>query len=168
MTHRITLEGGSLRFAAAHFATFGGDCEPLHGHNYAVRVEICGTLSGDSWVVDFSEGRRIVADICRELDHKFILQADSPLLGVAKTGEECQVTFADRRYVMPLSDVAELPIDNSTAERLAEWIAGRVAAQLAALGADNVESVTVGVEEAPGQAGWFTLGVMPSGNRANG
>jgi 6-pyruvoyltetrahydropterin/6-carboxytetrahydropterin synthase len=58
---------------------------------------------------------------------------------------------------MPAADVAALPIDNSTAERLAEWFAGRIAADLAARGAMNVTSIRVGVEEAPGQAGWCAL-----------
>lgn len=157
MTHRITLEGANLRFAAAHMATFGGECEPLHGHNYAVRAEITGALTPDSWVFDFSEARRLIAALCKELDHKFILQVNTRFLAIARAGSEYEVSFGDRRYVMPAADVAALPIDNSTAERLAEWFAGRIMSELAARGTTNVESVTVGVEEAPGQAGWFTL-----------
>jgi 6-pyruvoyltetrahydropterin/6-carboxytetrahydropterin synthase len=157
MTHRITLERQSLRFAAAHFATFGGDCEPLHGHNYAVTVELGGSLTAEeSWVLDFSEAKRMARGICKELDHKFILQAESRVLGFERTGDSYTITFGDRRYVMPASDVAALPIDNSTAERLAEWFAGRIASELAARGAANVGSLTVGIEEAPGQTGWFT------------
>ena len=48
MTYRITLEQNTLRFAAAHFATFGGDCEPLHGHNYGVTLELAGSLTRES------------------------------------------------------------------------------------------------------------------------
>src|SRR5919109_4080131 len=72
MTHRITLERNTLRFSAAHFTTFGGECEPLHGHNYDVFVEIEGDLTGDSWVLDFTETKRIVSGICKEHDHKFL------------------------------------------------------------------------------------------------
>lgn len=162
MTHRITLKRQSLRFAAAHFATFGGDCEPLHGHNYAVTVEIGGSLTAEeSWVLDFSEAKRLARGICKELDHKFILQAESRVLGIEQGEGVYHITFTDRRYVMPASDVVALPIDNSTAERLAEWFAGRVASELAARGAANVTSLTVGIEEAPGQAGWFTMQPLP-------
>jgi hypothetical protein len=42
-----------------------------------------------------------------------------------------------------------------TAERLAEWFAGRLAEELRAAGATNVTAITVGVEEAPGQAAWY-------------
>lgn len=156
-THRITLEGQSLSFAAAHFATFGGDCEPLHGHNYAVTVELGGSLTAEeSWVLDFSEAKRMARRICKELDHKFILQTESRALTFERTGGSFTITFGDRRYVMPASDVAALPVDNSTAERLAEWFAGRMASELAARGAANVGWLMVGVEEAAGQTGWFT------------
>lgn len=158
MTHKITIERNKLRFSAAHFTTFGGECEPLHGHNYDLFVEIEGSLTDDSWVVDFSAAKRLVAGICDELDHKFLLPTLNTSLNVTVSGSECEITFGDRRYVMPDSDVVQLEIDNSTAERLAEWFAGRIRSGLRELGADNIVSLTVGVEEAPGQTGWFTLG----------
>jgi 6-pyruvoyltetrahydropterin/6-carboxytetrahydropterin synthase len=60
---------------------------------------------------------------------------------------------------MPVADVAPLPIDNSTAERLAGWFAGRVTTELAGRGITNIHRVSVGIEEAPGQAGWCTIDV---------
>jgi len=161
-SYRISLERGTLRFAAAHVATFRNDCEPLHGHNYAVTIELGGSLTADeSWILDFSEARRIARSICRELDHKFILQTKSRALSIEQDDEVYHIGFGQRHYVMPASDVAPLPIGNSTAERLAEWFAGRFASGLEALGATNIASVTVGVEEAPGQTGWFTVQILP-------
>lgn len=157
MTHKITLERNRLRFAAAHFTTFGGECEPIHGHNYDLFVEISGPLTEDSWVVDFSEAKKLVEAICKELDHRFILPLRNEALQITRNGAECEITFGDRRYVVPESDIAALDIDNSTAERLAEWFAGRILAALKDRSADNVTSVRVGVEEMPGQAGWFEL-----------
>jgi 6-pyruvoyltetrahydropterin/6-carboxytetrahydropterin synthase len=156
MAHRITLERNTLRFSAAHFTTFGDECEPLHGHNYDLFVEIDGALTEDSWVIDFSEAKRIVSTICKQLDHRFLLPLHSRALDINERQAEYEITFADRRYVIPTSDVVALPIDNSTAERLAEWFAGELSNQLHSMGATNVQRVTVGIEEAPGQAGWFT------------
>jgi 6-pyruvoyltetrahydropterin/6-carboxytetrahydropterin synthase len=156
MTHRITLERNTLRFAAAHFTTFGGDCEPIHGHNYDVFVEMEGDLTGDSWVLDFREAKRMVAAICKELDHCFLLPIDTTALHIEETGAEYEITFPGRRYLLPKIDVVVLPIDNTTAERLAEWLNKRIRSDLATLGASNIERLTVGVEEAPGQSGWFT------------
>jgi 6-pyruvoyltetrahydropterin/6-carboxytetrahydropterin synthase len=157
MTHRITIERNTLRFAAAHFTTFGGECEPMHGHNYDLFVEITGELTADSWVVDFSAAKDLVRDICRRLDHKFLLPTAGHALTIARNAGECEITFADRRYVLPATDIAELDIDNTTAERLAEWFAGRILAGLRERDATNVTSIRVGVEEMPGQAGWFEL-----------
>ena len=155
VSFRIILEQQTLRFAAAHFTTFAGECEPLHGHNYALSVEIEGELTADSWVLDFSEAKALVRDICSELDHKFLLPLENPALEIAASDAEFEIRFGDRRYVIPRSDVAELPIDNSTAERLAEYIAGKIASSLLERGALNVTSIAVGVEETPGQSGWF-------------
>lgn len=155
VTYRITLERNTLRFAAAHFTTFQGQCEPLHGHNYDVFVVIEGDLSEDSWVFDFTEAKRIAAGICKELDHRFLLPLSNRSLQIEENGAEYQVRFNDRRYVLPKSDVAALPIDNSTAERLAEWFSSRLAEEIAARGASNMRMIRVGIEEAPGQAGWF-------------
>ena len=157
MTYWISLERNTLRFAAAHFATFGGGCEPLHGHNYVLTVELEGELTPDSWVFDFTEAKRLVAGICKELDHKFLLAARSRELVVGEDRGEIEVRFGDRRYVIPAGDVASLPIDNTTAERLAEWFAGRIGDELRSRGAANVRSIRVGVEEAQGQAGWYNL-----------
>ncbi len=156
MPHRITLERNTLRFAAAHFTTYGGECEPLHGHNYAVLVEIEGDLTADSWVFDFTQAKRIVAGICKQLDHRFLLPLDNPALAVTNRNAEYEIVFGERRYVVPSSDVAALAIDNSTAERLAEWLCGRIVAELRAVASANIKRVSVGVEEAPGQTGWFT------------
>ena len=162
MSYRITLERNTLRFAAAHFATFSGDCEPLHGHNYAVTLDLAGSLTPESWVLDFSEAKRIARAICKEMDHKFILQTESRALVIARSDTAYEIVFRDRRYVMPLADVAALPIDNSTAERLAEWFAGRVADELAKRGVTNVQAITVGIEEAPGQTGWYSIDLSRS------
>jgi 6-pyruvoyltetrahydropterin/6-carboxytetrahydropterin synthase len=155
VTFRIVLEHQTLRFAAAHFTTFAGECEPLHGHNYALTVEIEGDPTADSWVLDFSAAKALVRGICAELDHRFLLPLDNSSLEIAASDTEFEVRFGDRRYVVPRSDVAELPLDNSTAERLAEYIAGRIVDALRERGASNVTSIAVGVEEAPGQSGLF-------------
>lgn len=156
MTHRITVERNRLRFAAAHFATFAGDCEPLHGHNYEVFVELEGTLTDDSWVMDFSALKRLTHEICTELDHKFLLQRHSRYLTIVEEADAWRVSFRERTYRFPKADVVALPIDNSTAERLAEWIWCRLHDALTMQAAANLIQLRVGVEEMPGQAGWYS------------
>jgi len=163
MGWKVRVEGTDLRFSAAHFTTFEGQCEPLHGHNYAVTVEVEGELTEDSWVVDFVKLRKMARRVCDELDHRFLLQRESPVLEIEEGTSNWRVRFRpggrppgrERGWALPKAEVVALPIDNSTAERLAEWLAGRLGEELRAAGATNVTAITVGVEEAPGQAAWY-------------
>ncbi|GBD22759.1 hypothetical protein HRbin29_00403 [bacterium HR29] len=158
-TFRVSVERNRLRFAAAHMATFADDLEPLHGHNYDVFVDVEGELTAESWVWDFGELKRIAKEIADELDHKFLLQLRSPHLDIVEDGSGWEIRYRDRRYRFPRADVAPLPIDNTTAERLAEWFAARLLRALEERGASNVRRLTVGIEEMPGQAGWYTVSV---------
>src|SRR5688572_2095357 len=153
----VTVEGVRLRFAAAHMATIGEDLEPLHGHNYAVRCRVEGELTSDGWVIDFGVIKRVVREACDRLDHRFLLQARSPLLAIAETAEGWVIEHGPRRYVFPAGDVAPLPIANTTAELLAEWFAGEIRSALASVSRHNVRRVLVDVEEMPGQSGGLVM-----------
>ena len=157
VTHRVSVERNRLRFAAAHFATFHGECEPLHGHNYDVIVELEGDLSTDSLVWDFGDLKRQAQVLAEQLDHKFLLQMDSNLLTIVEQPESWEVAFKERRYVFPRSDVAPLSVDNTTAERLAEWFGSALWDHLQAHGDGRVRKLIIGIEEMPGQTGWYTL-----------
>jgi 6-pyruvoyltetrahydropterin/6-carboxytetrahydropterin synthase len=157
ISRSVSVERNRLKFASAHMATFLGECEPLHGHNYQLIVQADGELTEDSWVWDFGGLKKAALAIADELDHKFLLQMDSPLLNIESDSGQYTVSFGGRRYVFPASDVAPLPIDNTTAERLAEYIGGRLLGSLREAGADLVSQLRIGVEEMPGQAGWCTL-----------
>jgi 6-pyruvoyltetrahydropterin/6-carboxytetrahydropterin synthase len=152
---RIEVKGDDLRFAAAHMTVMGNEAEPLHGHNYRVTAILEGDLAQESWVLDFRELRRLMAEACHELDHRFILQRPSAALRAAKRGRQWEIRTGGRRYLLPDSDVVALPIDNCTAERLAEWLCGRLKERLLALKAKNLTAISVGVEESPGRTAWF-------------
>ncbi|MCA9846954.1 MAG: 6-carboxytetrahydropterin synthase [Dehalococcoidia bacterium] len=151
----VTVERVRLKFAAAHMATLGDELEPLHGHNYLVRCRVEGELTDDRWVIDFSALKRYARDVCDELDHHFLLQRNSPLLQVEEGDTSWSVRFGERAYSFPKSDVVALPIENTTAELLAEFIAERVVQQLQANGHANIGRIEVDVEEMPGQAGGY-------------
>lgn len=154
---KVKVEGGSLNFSSAHFITYGGKCERLHGHNYGVLVEIEGTLNKDKMVFDFTVLKRLTRDICQRLDHRFLLPMHNPHLGLQELSAAWEVRFGERRYVFPRSDVVELPIDNSTAERLAEFICNELRTELAAYDTANLHTIMVGVEEAPTQMGYYRV-----------
>src|SRR3970040_1184818 len=125
MTYKVTIERNTLRFAAAHFATFEGQCEALHGHNYDVIVEVEGELTEDGWVIDFGALKSMTRELCQELDHKFLLQRESKALEIDEGMSNWKVRFRERGWVFPKSDVLPLSIENTTAERLGGGVVDR-------------------------------------------
>ena len=152
---KIKIEGGYLNFSSAHFITYGGKCERLHGHNYGVLVEIEGDLGDDKLVFDFTVLKRLTKEICQHLNHRFLLPLDNPHLKLIPSPEEWEIHFKGRRYIFPRADVVELPIDNATAERLAEYICNSLYKMLAEYDTSRLHTIMVGVEEAPTQMAYY-------------
>lgn len=169
MSWKILIERGNLEFSAAHFITFEGQCEPLHGHNYGVRVEVVGSLTQDSYVLDFVALKNIVRALAKEWDHRFLLPLRSPHLRIAEQDDAWELEYTPTEsasqtsgerifYRMPKSSVVALPVDNATAERLAEQMATRIAEQLHSRSLDgNLSAITVGIEETQMQTAFYTL-----------
>jgi 6-pyruvoyl tetrahydropterin synthase/QueD family protein len=153
--HKVIVEKGYLSFSAAHFISFAGKCERLHGHNYAVSVELEGDLTAEAWVFDFVALKRVVRRLCDSLDHHFLLPEESEDIEIRQDDGEWEIRFKDRRYVFPDADVLTLPVDNITAERLAEYLCGQLVEALGEHDVSRLISVTVGVEEAPGQTAFY-------------
>lgn len=153
--YRVIVEKGNLGFSAAHFITFGGKCERLHGHNYAVSAQLEGELTADRYVFDFVVLKKIIRQICNSMDHYYLLPQQSEHLDIKESDGEWEIRFEDRRYLLPAEDVLALPVDNVTAERLAEYICDQLIEALPEHGLANLTSVTVGVEEAPGQTAFY-------------
>jgi 6-pyruvoyltetrahydropterin/6-carboxytetrahydropterin synthase len=152
---KIRVEGGNLKFSSAHFITFGGKCERLHGHNYGVLVELEGELGEDKLVFDFTVLKRLTREICQRLNHRFLLPLHNPHLELTSSSDSWEVRFQEKRYLFPRSDVVELPIDNSSAERLAEYICRELCRALAEYDTSRLHTITVGVEEAPTQMAYY-------------
>ena len=148
----VRLKKESLIFSAAHFITFAGNiCERLHGHNYRVFAEVYGPLDENEYVIDFIALRDALQAITQELDHRMLLPKSHPTINVQADEKEVLVTFEDRRWVFPLDDCAILPMNNTTAERLAEYISERLMSALNAQGITNIQKLVLGVDENEGQ-----------------
>lgn len=160
---KVRIEGGYLNFSAAHFVTYEGQCERLHGHNYRVQVEIEGELNQDKLVFDFTTLKRVTREICQQLDHRFLLPMYNPHFELIASLDSWEMRYQERRYVFPRSDVVELPIDNSTAERLAEHICNELYTVLKQrYDIAHLASITIGVEEAPMQVAFYQLPIVSS------
>lgn len=140
-------------FCSGHFITYEGDkCEAVHGHNYRAAAVVEGELGEDAYVFDFVALKRLLRAICDRLDHKMLLPLHNAHLRLSEADNELTVHYRAKRYVFPRNEVVLLPISNTTAEKLAEWIGGELEAALRVQGAHNLTAWEVEVEESFGQA----------------
>lgn len=149
---RVTKD--HLVFSAAHFITFAGNvCERLHGHNWRVAVSLHGPLDENQYVFDFIALRDALQRIVDELDHRVLLPTAHPTIRVTESSanDEVTATFESRRWVFPREDCVLLSVANTTAERIAEWIAERLLSAIPGSDRDRLETVRVEVEENFGQ-----------------
>jgi 6-pyruvoyltetrahydropterin/6-carboxytetrahydropterin synthase len=147
-------------FSAAHFITFNRDiCERLHGHNYRVNVVVYGPLDENQYVVDFIALRDELKALTDALDHRMLLPTGHPLLSVTEKatdhGNEIEVIFAPdgRRWIFPAGDCAILPIANTTAELLAQYLGERLIESLTSRVGSSPTKIRVEVDENHGQWG---------------
>jgi 6-pyruvoyltetrahydropterin/6-carboxytetrahydropterin synthase len=151
-TYHVRIAKAEHVFSAAHFITFGGQCERLHGHNYHVAAEVRGPLDADHLVIDFLLVRDMLREIVRAMDHYVLLPTKHPQIRVTDDGHEVTAKFRERRWVFPSGDCRLLPVANTTAELLAKHIGEQLQATFAAAGC-NVDSLQVELDECDGQVG---------------
>jgi len=143
-------------FSAAHFITYNGNvCERLHGHNYRVQVEVYGPLDENHYVIDFIALRDELKKITDALDHHMLLPTAHPLIRVQTRGQEVEAVFAPdgRRWVFPAGDCRLLPLANTTAELLAEYIGVQLRDAIRTRTGIEVPRLRVEVDENHGQWG---------------
>lgn len=152
---RVHVTKDYLKFSAAHFIAYPGFRERLHGHNYRVSVAIHGPLGRQGYVVDFGVVKRIARRLCDRLDEHLLIPLKSDCLTVREEGERVLVCYEDDAFSFPRSDVLLLPIVHSSAEELAQYLAGELRRELAEEGIGGLTAIEVGVEESFGQSAVF-------------
>ena len=158
MQHRgdfsVSVAKDYLVFSSAHFITFAGHrCEALHGHNYRARATVEGALDQETWFVfDFVVLKRLMKELCDEIDHKVLLPLENPTIQVTEGSDTVDVAVDGKpRYRFPRIDCALLPVPNTTVEMLAELLAARLRVQLERMGARGLTAIEIEVEENFGQ-----------------
>jgi 6-pyruvoyltetrahydropterin/6-carboxytetrahydropterin synthase len=150
---KVRVTKDHLVFCCGHFISYHGHkCERLHGHNYRTAVEVEGTLQEDYYVFDFIALKKRTKEITDELDHHMLVATKNPVIAVTDTPKCVSVKYADREWQFPRGDCILLPIENTTAELLARYIAGRLWESLRTHENFTPEVLRVEVEEAPGQS----------------
>ncbi len=150
---KVRVTKDYLVFCSGHFITYEGDrCERLHGHNYRVAVEVEGDLDSNHYVVDFIALKDMTRQITDELDHRMLLPSQNHLIRLHDDGANIRVTYRERMWSFPRDECVLLPIANTTAELLADYIAGRMRQEMARRGWATPRLLRVEVEECFGQS----------------
>ncbi len=151
--YKVRVTKDDLVFSSGHFITWGGgQCERLHGHNYRVAVEVEDDLGADRYVFDFIALLDLTRALIAELDHRMLLPGRSHLIHVEPDGLNWSVRFDDRRWSFPQDECVVLPLGNTTAELLADYLAGRLLLDFEKRELGRPQVLRVEVEESFGQS----------------
>ena len=151
--YKVRVTKDHLVFCSGHFISYEGNkCERLHGHNYRTTVEVEGPLDENRYVFDFIELKRRTKAITDELDHRMMLATRNPFITVEEGPRSIRVRYREREWVFPREDCVLLPVENTTAELLARYLAQRLLDDLQRLHGYRPEVLRVEVEENIGQS----------------
>lgn len=158
-TFSIRVYKQYFNFASSHFMLFkDGSREPLHGHNYRVQVKGNAPDLDDDMVFDFLNIKPIVRKICDGLDHKLLIpKLNSSLIIEDKNTNYNIITKDESFFSIPKSDVLLLPIENTSAERIAVYIAHEIKKEVLAQYNFEFLELEIEVEETPGQSAVYVL-----------
>ncbi len=69
--YEVTVERG---FSSGHYLrNYKGKCENPHGHNYKVRITLCGeTLDAAGLLLDFKDLKHVMRPVIDRLDHQML------------------------------------------------------------------------------------------------
>ena len=143
-----------FNFACSHFLVFeNGTREPLHGHNYKVMVKgHASELKGDL-VFDFLDIKPIVRDICNSLDHKLLIPKFNNKLQLFTQNANTVINTPDgSMFSIPTQDILMLPIHNTSAELLAQYLCDEIVKTTFEKYRFSFKEIEVEVEETPGQS----------------
>jgi 6-pyruvoyltetrahydropterin/6-carboxytetrahydropterin synthase len=156
--YKVSITRDQLVFCCGHFISYDGhQCERLHGHNYRAAIEVEGPLTADWYVFDFIALKARAKELTDELDHHMLLATANPVIRVEEVGTSVRVRYKEREWVFPQGDCVLLPIENTTAELLARYLAGRLLEVLRARHKFAPELLRVEVEENVGQSATVEL-----------
>ena len=156
--HQVQLRKAGHVFCAGHFITLSDDvCEPVHGHNWTVGVDLEGSPDPHGMVIDFIALRDALKSVTEQLDHFMLLPTEHPTIKVRADEREVLVTFEDRRWIFPRCDCVLLPLANTTAELLARWIGQRLLEELSRRLGVSPSRLQIAVDEDNGQWGQCEL-----------
>ena len=160
----LHIRKDGLKFAAAHMTVFpDGSKENLHGHNY--QVELTVELAEPpilARMLSYERFKQALRTVCSAWDEKVLIAGDNPWLEpLAAVEGDYAFRLCGKRYVLPADEVAVLPLDNITAENLAQLLCERFWAELlgdsSVAWSERVAAISLRIDESPGQGATYAV-----------
>lgn len=157
LNYSIKIYKQYFNFACSHFLIFDdGTREPIHGHNYRVLVKGEAPKLKADMVFDFLDIKPIVREVCDSLDHKLLLPKNNDKLKFFDKGNNLEIITPDEGlFSIPKSDLLLIPIENTSAERLAIYINEQIRHIVKERFKFAFATLEIEVEETPGQSAVF-------------
>lgn len=153
---RIEISKQALNFSIAHFTIFSRtNRENLHGHNFQVECELTAPIGDNGLIFDYSIIKRLIRELCEEIDELVILPEQSPYLSLEEDEDYLVAVFDGQRMPFLRRDVKTLPIANTSVEELAHYFLSRTLKHPALKDHEIVE-LTIKISSSPGQKGAAT------------
>lgn len=150
----LKLNGWELgiTFSACHFLPGHSKCNRLHGHNYAIHLELEGEPDKEGIVFDFMILKSAMKDVASTLDHCVLLPKKSKIVTVESKGKNINAVCENKAYSFPKEDVTLLDIETISAEFLAEYVLNSLLRSFEFK--KNVHKISLGIDEGLGQGAW--------------
>ena len=151
MSSCINIDGwkSNIRFSSAHIIPEYEKCGRLHGHTYAVHVNVKGEMDEKGIIIDFSLLKGTLREIVNNLDHKILVPRESKVLRIEKKNDNVKISLLDKQYLFPIDDCVFLPLNSTSAENLANYILNELIKKLTL--PKQIASIEIGVDEGYGQ-----------------
>ena len=157
--YEIRIRKDALKFASSHMTVFSdGTKEALHGHHYQPTVSIQFQDASFKKMIPFSDVKLGMKKIAALWDEKVLLATQNPYFKIIKkTKDSFEFSLCKKKYLLPKDEVVLLKVDNITCEALAEAYFEFLEMELDLFEIENITSVSVYIEESPGQGAAFTV-----------
>ncbi|XOV87890.1 MAG: 6-pyruvoyl tetrahydropterin synthase family protein [Pseudomonadota bacterium] len=153
---RIEVSKEALNFSIAHFTIFSAtEREDLHGHNFQLTCAVTAPLGDDGLMFDYGILKKLLRQLCDDIDEKMILPALSPHLHILEEAGYVVAVFNGERIPFLPRDVMTLPIANTTVEEFSYYFLNRIL-EHPGLKDKGIIDLMVKVSSSPGQFGVAT------------
>lgn len=160
-TWELELADVKSIFPAAHFVVGNRYCEPLHGHDYNIRVIAIGEMGRGQMVIDFLDLKPILRKVTSKLKGKILLPKNNNLIVFKEKNDDnsliVKIPSKNKKYIFPQTDIILLPVKNTTVEELSRYIGIKVLEEIKKLNVSNVRTIKVWVGETKNQGCWYIL-----------